>query len=60
MAQENVELVAVFYADFGLSPRLVEAAASRPASIAGVGFDNFSPLWGDLSSVFIAICAKTA
>jgi ketosteroid isomerase-like protein len=46
MSQENVELVRRFYADFGLSPRLVEAAAPAGLMAADVVID-YSALFPD-------------
>jgi ketosteroid isomerase-like protein len=39
MSQENVELVSRLYADFGLSPRLVEAAAQAGLIAPDAEFD---------------------
>jgi hypothetical protein len=46
MSQENVELVRRLYADFGLSPRLVEEAA-RAGLIAGDAVFDTSALFPD-------------
>jgi hypothetical protein len=46
MSQENVELVRRFYADFGLSPRLVEAAVPAGLMAADVVID-YSALFPD-------------
>jgi ketosteroid isomerase-like protein len=46
MSEENVELVRRLYADFGLSPRLVEAAAHAGLIAADAVFD-YSALFPD-------------
>jgi ketosteroid isomerase-like protein len=46
MSQENVELVRLVYADFGLSPRRVEAAARAGLIAPDAAFD-YSALYPD-------------
>jgi ketosteroid isomerase-like protein len=46
MSEENVELVRRLYADFGLSPRLVEAAAHAGLIAPEIEFD-YSALYPD-------------